>query len=208
MIPPDIFLLAYCVNSLVVIYVFFHILKNFIGNQCYIFHGFIKLIGINDSTSKTLSAASGTECFLCRTFLYLPYLFKQAIPQGGAGIIDTAVSVMYFLAQKVPKTWGVPIPPTPPQTARDFRPWTHIGGPHAFLFWQCFSSSYFRSIIPVSTTRSGNHKHGVKRSSHAILGHTLWGTRVPKIAYPLGHTTTGHTARTPTNGPPTGGKYN
>ena len=100
--------------------------------------------------------------------------------------------IMYFLAQKVPKTRGVPIPPAPPQTARDFRPWTPISGSHAFLFWRCFSFSYFRSIISISAMRGGSHKRRGSElpimQSSSPLGHA----RASLLTYVKRKTTAGN----------------
>ena len=63
----------------------------------------------------------------------------------------------------------------PTQTPWDFRPWTHFGDSHPFLFWQHFSPFCFRSKIPISEAQSASHKRGGgKRSIHAFFGHTRY----------------------------------
>ena len=142
------------------------------------------------------TAACGAECFLCRTRQHLCCAFLSQ-------------HTMYFLAQKVPKTRGVPIPPAPPQTAPagsclvGILFLLHKIGQYHFIY--CFASYY-----TISAKRCGSHKRDAfmlyffapahrdgsepspgeelpnckyqKRGGSKLSIHAIFG-HVPKIAY-------------------------
>ena len=83
------------------------------------------------------------------------YFFTPA-HRGGQLQLQTLCVCNVLFGAKSTKNAGVPIPPAPPQTSRDFRPWTHIRTP--FCFGGAFHLPVFGQFYHIHSKRPGKCK--------------------------------------------------